>query len=222
MAIADAYATSAQYKAIISMTSGDHDSEIDAQCLAVSRYLDRSLGRFFTRDDSVVQRIYYPSGYYAGNPEAENPWLGVRGARDLETDDIASTTGLVIKIDTNRDGVFTDEAALATTDYELWPLNADKGPEPQPWNRIHLPAWSGKLAWPAGCPVQITAIFGWPAVPQAIVQATCQLVGIYRLESPRATSSMSAGFDTVLGTSKQAQDIVDRLQTVYSRRRVFA
>jgi hypothetical protein len=70
--------------------------------------------------------------------------------------------------------------------------------------------------------VQVTARFGWPAVPQAIVQATCQLVGILRLESPRATSQISEGLDSVLGASFEAQKIVENLQRVYARRWVFA
>lgn len=184
----------------------------------MSRYLDRKLNRFFTRDDNVVSRIYYPTGYYAGNPEAENPWIGVRGSRELTVDDISTTTGLVVKIDESRDGSFVGDTALATTDYELRPMNADKGPEPKPWNIIALPAWSTKIAWAAGCPVQVTARFGWPTVPEAIAQSACQLVGIYRLDSPRATSQINAGFDAVLGTSRQAQDIVERLMAVYARR----
>lgn len=222
MPITDAYADNVRYKAIVGKTSGDNDTEIDAQLLAVTRYLDRKLGRFFNRDDAVVARVYYPEGYFGGNPEAENPWVGQRSSRMLEVDDISTTTGLLIKIDTNRDGLFTDETALASTDYELLPLNADKGPEPKPWNVIHLPVWSTKIGWMPGAPVQVTARFGWPAVPEAIVQATCQLTAILRLESPRATSQISAGLDTVLGASRQAQDIVNELSRVYARPRVFA
>jgi hypothetical protein len=222
LAITDAYATNATYKAVIGKSTGDDDSQIDAQCLAISRYIDRKLNRFFTRDDAVTTRIYYPLGYYSGNPEAENPWIGIPRARDLDVDDISTSTGLVIKIDTDRDGDFSDETALLVTDYELHPLNADKGPEPKPWNQIHLPAWSTRQGWPTGSPIQVTARFGWPAVPQAIVQATCQLVAILRIEGPRATSQISAGFDTVLGASSEAQDIVKQLQAVYDRRLVFA
>jgi len=170
----------------------------------------------------VVTRLYYPSGYYSGNPEAENPWLGARASRDLVVDDVATTTGLLIRIDEDQDGLFTDETDLAVTDYELHPLNAGKGPEPQPWTMIRLTRWGTRSAWPNGCQVQVTAKFGWPAVPQAIAEATCQLTAILRLESPRATSQMSAGFDTILGASQEAQDIVEKLQKVYAKRWVFA
>lgn len=222
MSVQDAYANDTKYKAIIGKSTGDNDTEINAQLLAVSRYIERRLGRFFNRDDAVTSRLYYPSGYFSGNPEAENPWVGQPSSRTLEVDDISTTTGLVITIDSNRDGSFSGETALTAADYELLPLNADKGPEPKPWNIIHLPVWSTRIGWMPGAPVQVTARFGWPAVPEAIAQATCQLTAILRLESPRATNSISAGFDTVLGTSRQAQDIVNELSRVYERRKVFA
>lgn len=222
MGVTDAYADFTRYKAVFPDKTSDSDnSEIDKQCTAVSRYLERKLGRFFTQDNAVTSRIYYPRGYASGDPEAENPWVGLSRARDLEVDDISTTTGLVITVDTDRDGSFADETALAATDYELRPLNSDKGPEPRPWYVIHLPAWSTQSGWAPGCPVQVTAKFGWPAVPEAIVQATVQLVAILRIESPRATSQISAGFDTVLGASREAQAIVSELSRVYKRSWVF-
>lgn len=225
MALGDAYCDNVTYKAIIGKTSGDDDTEIDSQLLFVSRWVERFLGykeTGFNIDTAVANRIFYPRGYYSGNPEAENPWLGTRATRDLEVDPIATTTGLVITVDTDRDGSFADETALAATDYELRPLNADKSPEPRPWLVVHLPTWSTLAGWYPGSPVQVTAKFGWPAVPQAIVQLTAQLVAIWRLETPRATSQISAGFDTVIGTSGPAQSILKDVARSYKRTRLFS
>jgi hypothetical protein len=221
-AVTDPYATATTYRGIFGKSDTGDDAEILLQLTAVSRYVERKLGRFFTQDAAVVPRIFYPMGYFSGNAEAENPWLGVRSSRDLYVDDIATSTGLLIKIDTNRDGVFTDETALAATDFELRPLNADKGPEPMPWTQIHLPVWSTRIGWIPGAPIEITAKWGWPAVPESIAQAVCQLTGILRIESPRATNQISAGLDTVLGASHEAQDIVENLMKVYAKRKVFA
>jgi hypothetical protein len=205
LAVGEAYATNVQYKAIVTKTSGDNDSEIDAQLLAMSRVLERDCfgGRFFTKDAAPVARTYYPR---------------VDNQRTLTVDDIASLTGLVVKVDDNRDGVA--EVTLvnppaANSDFELEPRNAALGPEPQPWTQLYLPPRAKRSYWWEL--IEVTAVFGWPAVPQAIVQATCQLVGILRLDSPRATQQISEGLGAVIGTSRVAQTIVDKLIDAYAK-----
>jgi hypothetical protein len=198
VAIGDPYATDVKYKAIIGKTSGDNDSEINAQLLAVSRMLERDVfgGRYFTKDAAVTVRRYRPGGYQ----------------RTLSVEDIASVTGLIVKVDDNVDG--TAETTLApTTDYELLPLNALTGPELRPYSQLYLPDRVGRSYWPGL--VEVTAIHGWPAIPEAIAQGVCQLVGILRLESPRATNRISEGIDAVIGTSREARDIVDQLVDAY-------
>lgn len=64
---------------------------------------------------------------------------------------------------------------------------------------------------------EVTAIFGWPAVPKGIERATIDLTAILRLESPRATSHITESIDTVVGTSFEAQKIVDELSRVYAK-----
>ena len=221
IAITDAYADNGDYKAIFSGLSGDHDTELDEQLLFVSRWVDRDLGykeTGFNRDDAVIARIYYPPGFYSGDPEAENPWLGSRATRDLAVDPISTATGLVIRIDEDQDGVFTDETVLAATDYELRPLNADKGPEPRPWDTIRLTRWGTRSAWPNGSAVQVTARFGFPAVPPAIRQLTIQLLGIWRADSALATDQISQGFDSVIGASDIAQGLLEKVRRSYKKR----
>lgn len=207
MAIGDAYATSGQYKTVVSKSSGDDDTEIDRTLLSISRGLDRVLGRGatgFNKDDSVVVRRYPASDSFI---------------KTLFVDDIASKAGLVVKVDDNQDGI-AEVTLVETTDFDILPFNAALGPEPRPWECLSLPTNRvSRKSW--SVLTEVTAIFGWPAVPPAIVEATIQLAAIWRLESARATSSMSAGFDTVIGTSKKAQDIVDDLARLYSRQRIF-
>ena len=198
MAVTDAYADVARYKAEIVKSSAADDDTILLQLTGVSRYMERASGLFFTKDDSAVARVYI------GN-----------GTASLRVDEIASTSGLAISIDEDDDGSFGDETALASTDYELWPLNSEKGAGPKPWDKIILPSWSIKGVWPAGFRVEVTAIYGWPAVPEIIVSACVQLTGILRLESPRATNSITE-FNQVLGTSRTAQAIIADLMTVYA------
>ena len=137
---------------------------------AVSRYLDRMLGRSFTKDAEAVARIFVRQPQ--GDP------------RVLWVDDLAVVPAS-IKIDENGDGGFAGETALAADDFELWPLNADKGPEARPWTMIHLPPSGGRAGWPAGRRVEVTAQWGWPAVPEAIARATAHLTAVLRLETPQ-------------------------------------
>ena len=150
MEVTDAYASTTTYRDLISKTDTAEDAEIDGDLKAVSRYLDRRLGRFFTKDASAVARTYMRG------PQTD--------PRILWVDDIAASP-TSIKIDDDNDGSFADETALAAADFELWPLNAGKGAEPQPWTMIYLPKSGSKGNWPAGHRVEVTAQWGWPAIP---------------------------------------------------------
>lgn len=205
MAIGDAYATNAQYKAAKGKTTGDDDSQLDLDLLAVSRGIDRKLGRGatgFNKDAAVVVRRYPPSELFA---------------KTLYVDDIASTAGLIIKVDDNQDGV-AEVTLTQTTDFELLPFNAAVGPEPRPYDRLYLPINRvSRISW--AVLTEITAIWGWPvAVPQVIVDATIELTAIWRLETPRATTQVSVGFDSMIGTSSRAQGIVDDLMQQYAKK----
>lgn len=227
MPITDPYATAAQYRSTLDKSDAGDDADILLDLTAVSRWLDKKLGRFFTKDAAPVARVFtLPGSLRAalaaaplGWAESENPWVHGVFSRTLSVDDL-SAAPTAIKIDQDDDGLFTDETALAATDYELWPLNAPLGPEPSPYTAIVIPQWSTVGGFPAGARVQVTAQWGWPAVPQAVVQATIHLTGILRLESPRATQRVNE-MGEVLGTSRVAQDIVEKLARVYAKHSGF-
>jgi len=205
LAVTDAYATAATYRGLISKTDTGEDAEILTDLTAISRYMDRRLGRFFTTDASAVAREYQ-AVQYSNQPKS------------LFIDDMVTLTS--IKVDTDDDGSFADESAWASTDYELQPRNAADGPEAGPYTEIFIPPWSSKDLW-GQHRVQVTATFGWPAVPSAIEQACVQLTGILRLETPRATRTVNVGAETVLETSRQAQEIVTALMQMYAKRSLF-
>lgn len=217
MPVIDAYATPSQYRDRVNRSDDGHDAEIAENLAAVSRYLDRKLRRFFTRDAVAVAHTFYPGTFWRGDAEAENPWKGTPRARWLDVDDIASTAGLTIKVDEARVGNFTAALTLAATDYQLYPLNADKGAEPVPWTRVLLPSWSSLMGWPPGSPVEITAVWGWPAVPQAVREATVQITGWWRLDTPRATSRIQEGLEGAIETSREAQRIIMDLTKNYAK-----
>jgi hypothetical protein len=205
LAVTDAYASAATYRGLISKTDTGEDAEILTDLTAISRYMERRLGRFFTTDANNVNRVYQ-TVQYSNQPKS------------LFIDDLVTVDH--IKVDEDDDGSFGDESAWATTDYELRPRNAADGPEPGPYTEVFIPPWSSKDLW-GQHRVEIGGKFGWPAVPSAIEQACVQLTGILRLETPRATRSVNVGAETVLETSRQAQEIVTVLMAVYAKRSLF-
>src|SRR5262245_9113373 len=152
MAVTDAYETAANYRAAIDKVDTGEDAEVLVDLTAVTRFIEKEVGRFFTKDASAVDRYYYGQGY-----------------TELYVDDLVSVTS--IKIDTDRDGSFADETALATTDYELWPLNAGAGSEPSPYRCVRATEWGTVGVWPAGSKVAVNGVFGWPAVPESVKRA---------------------------------------------------
>jgi hypothetical protein len=204
VAINDAYASAATYRSMLSKTDTADDASILSDLTAISRYIERKLGRFFTTDAANVTRVYQ-STLYTNQPKT------------LFVDDLVSINTL--KVDENDDGTYA-ESAWASTDYELLPRNAADGPEAAPYTEIFIPPWSTKNLW-GHHRVEISGKFGWPAIPSAVESACVQLTGILRLETPRATRTVNIGAETVLETSEIAQDIVADLLNVYGKRSLF-
>jgi len=211
MTVTAAYATAEQYKNTIGITdidvgtdNGDgeetsdtkRDKEILDDLTAISRYIDGRLGRFFSKDEEPVSRIYVP--------EENIPTLWV--------DDMAAYP-VIVKLDTGYNRQF--ELILDPADYELLPYNADKGPEPGPFYQIQLL----NSIFYSGVRVEVTAQFGWPEIPLAVQRATIHLTAILRLESPRATRRISE-LSEVIETSRDAQFIVKQLIEQYKVWRV--
>jgi hypothetical protein len=151
--------------------------------------------RFFTRDVADVQRFYIPQ----------------QDTQVLMVDDL-SAAPTQIRVDTAGNGTFA--TTLTTADYELMPRNAARGPEPWPFTQIALTPWGRLGTFSAGQRVEVTARFGWPAVPEAIRRATIHITAILRLETPRATKRIAELGDTI-ETSHQAQNIVRQLTNQY-------
>lgn len=196
-----AYATPAEYRAAFDRTSTDKDTDIQKDLVAISRYLDGKLRRFFSADAAPVARTYIP----------EEPSTGIW------INDLAAVPESV-KVDTGRNGKFETEL-LHQADYDLLPLNADKGPEPWPWERIELTQYGLYHGFTPAERVQVTAKFGWPQVPEAIRSATIHLTAILRLESPRATRRISELGDAI-ESSADAQSIIAKLTDQYKIWRV--
>lgn len=96
----------------------------------------------------------------------------------LRIDDLYDTTGLVVGVDSDGDGV-TNTTLVYQTDFDLWPFNA--AADGFPWTHVLLRASStsrfgSRYHQRAGLVdpyrVNVTGLFGWAAVPTAVKQAT--------------------------------------------------
>ncbi|MFI8278527.1 phage gp6-like head-tail connector protein [Streptomyces sp. NPDC085929] len=116
---------------------------------AASRSIDRATGRRFWLDGTVVQRVYRPQGRTVIEDDGTV----------LIVDDIGDTTGLLVETGSGS-------SWSAVTHWEAVPDNALALGRPIT-GLLRLGGWVYGLNR-----VRVTAKFGWPAVPDEIVQAT--------------------------------------------------
>ena len=200
MALADSYATPAEYRnhPDISKTSLA-DDVILGWCLeAISRVIDAKTNQpyGFNKDDSVTTRIYAGDDRFAP---------------------IASTTGLVVKASAASAPIDWDDvdAMVLDTDFELLPRNALTGPLPKPYTDIKLLGWGvtpvsqfqPKTYMPSVYRVRVTAIHGWPSVPQQIKWATIVLTAMLGGESIYTTGRINE-LDAAVDASPQARALL--------------
>jgi BppU N-terminal domain len=125
------------------------DAYIDLALISASRSIDEITSRRFYPDNDAAQVRYYTPA----------------GDESLPIDDLVTLTSL--KADRDGNGVF-EETWVLNTDFVLEPLN----PAGRPWTRIRR-ASVGTKSFPLTVrSIELTGKFGWPAVPEAIQQAT--------------------------------------------------
>ena len=156
MTLTNAYATMAALKAELNIGQADtsYDVKLEAALNSASRQIDRHCGRRFWQDPATVQREYY----------ADSPY-------DVQTDDISTTSGLVVRVDTGDDGTYATTLTI-TTQFILLPRNADH--DGLPWNSIRLVDADTTTfpIWTSGRPsVRVTAKFGYATVPDDVNKA---------------------------------------------------
>jgi hypothetical protein len=202
VAVDDAYISAEDFRARISKTIVADDDMLDELLAGVSRLIDRECGRFFNQDAEAVVR------HYDGNGQAR-----------LYIDDVATATDLVVKVDLDGDHEFdgADETLTVGTHFWLGPANAALGSEAGPYRYLELVPNNGRLSvWPERPrAAQVTAIFGWPAVPGAIVEATVMIAReIADLEQAGMTAALQ-NIDTAVNLSPTAFSIVQRIKREY-------
>ena len=171
----NAYASLADLKDtdVLQFTDTSHDAILEREINAASRAIDEWCGRFF----------------YPVTP-AEAHYFTADEHDYVKIHDVYTTTGFVLKTDLDGDGTF--ETTWASTDYNLWPYSPVNN---EPYTMIEVAA-AGQYAFPT-IPkgVEVTASFGWAAVPNAINQACVMLAN--RLHKRNSTILGQAGATAV-------------------------
>lgn len=146
------YITLAQLKEALRRPGAveDGDDLLELHIRAASRGIDDHTGRRFWIDDAASARTF--------RPMAASVWDG--DGHLLLVDDIAVTTGLVVESGSVSGGW------SAVTDYEVYPDNALSKNKAITGLRV-------QSGWPcySGARVRITAVWGWPEVPDVVEQA---------------------------------------------------
>jgi hypothetical protein len=149
--VANEYGTLPALKEKLGIEADDttRDTLLTSALASASRSIDKTTGRRFWLDPSVVQRTYRLPGRVVCDADGDL----------LLVDDIGSATGLVVE--TGSGTSFT-----VLTGYETSPDNALADGEPITGLRRVNSTWGSVTSR-----VRITARFGWPAVPDDIAEA---------------------------------------------------
>jgi hypothetical protein len=204
MAITNGYTTLAAVKAALRISDATDDTLIEGSIEAASRLIDGYALRNFYSVGTATRLFTAPDPLYC------------------PIDDIAGTA-ITIQTSTQADGIF--DVTFTVTDYQLEPLNGNLDGIPWAYDRIRA---VGDFAFPMVSAsfgeqalVKVTAVFGWPAVPKAIEQATILQAARHfkRYDSPLGV----AGFGDfgVVRVSRFLDPDVQMLVEPYRRMRLF-
>jgi hypothetical protein len=140
------------YVRITDPTDNVDDSVLSLAISAASRLIDNATDRQYGLGGDAFARYYTP---------CYSPTLG---RYEAEIDDLMSSTGLVVKTDLEYDGVYE----TTITDYVLHPRNAPS--DYKPWTKLVF-GQGVTTSYREGS-LEVTAVWGWTAVPEAIKTAT--------------------------------------------------
>lgn len=208
MTITNGYATRNQVKAALRIGTADTlDDDLIDNCVgAASRLIDGYCNRRFWQSGTAESRVY----------QAEDSFY-------CSIDDIAGTA-LTLRTSTQADGTF--DLQWSVSDYQLEPLNGNLDGLTWSYDKIRA---VGDYLFPTvnanygeQALVQVTAIFGWPSVPEPVTQATIiQASRIFkRYDSPLGV----VGFGDLgqIRVSRYLDPDMAQLVEPYRRMRIFA
>lgn len=175
-----AYASLQEVRSWLAVADAFDDVELALALGAAEAAIDTHVGYGFSLDANATAKVF--RAQWASLLD-----IGVNHCT------IGTTSGLIVKTDTDDDGIY--ETTWAATDYLLEPLNST-GPGGATWPATAISAISD-YRFPVGGSgrprVQITARWGWPAVPSRVKMATLLLTAAWHQR--RATMTGRSGFD---------------------------
>jgi hypothetical protein len=189
MAITNGYCTLAQVKAALRLTDDADDSLLESAIESASRRIDGYCKRWFYKTQQTPISIYPATVYECGT-----------------LDDIANTS-VTVKIDSSGDGTFATTWTQGQQ-YQIEPLNATI--TGRPYRRIvcingySFPIVNDKPL------VQITAQWGWQAVPADITQA-CVLLSMRQFARLNAALGVVGFADMAMQVRAVDPDVRDLL-----------
>ena len=207
MTITNGYATRNQVKAALRIGTADTiDDDLIDNCVgAASRLIDGYCNRRFWSNGTATRVYQADSSYYCS------------------IDDVAGTA-ITLKTSSMADGNF--DVTWSATDYQLEPLNGNLDGLTWSYDKIRA---VGHYLFPTlnanygdQALVQVTAVFGWPAIPEPVTQATIiQASRIFkRYDSPLGV----AGFGDLgaIRVSRYLDPDMAQLVEPYRRMRIYA
>ncbi|OQB25098.1 MAG: hypothetical protein BWY10_02526 [Chloroflexi bacterium ADurb.Bin180] len=180
------YATMTELKARLAISDSTDDVMLDNALAAASRWIDLYCGRRF---DYTTETRYYT---------AEEGDL-------LRVDDLVSVSSLTTDEDEDR----TYETTWTTNDYDLMPANAAL--ENRPYTTLEVSP-IGSYAFPTGAKgVKLVGVFGWPAVPGPVKEATLLLAaGLFKRKDAifGVLGTVDTGMVRIAGLDAQVQQML--------------
>ena len=208
MTINQGYATRNQVKAALRIGTADTiDDDLIDNCVgAASRLIDGYCNRRFWQSGTAEARVF----------QAEDSFY-------CSIDDIAGTA-ITLKTSSFADGNF--DVTWSASDYQLEPLNGNLDGLTWSYDKIRA---VGDYLFPTvnanygeQALVQVTAVFGWPAIPEPVTQATIiQASRIFkRYDSPLGV----VGFGDLgqIRVSRYLDPDMAQLVEPYRRMRIYA
>jgi hypothetical protein len=189
MAIVNGYATLAQVKAALRLTDSVDDTLIENAIESASRRIDGYTSRWFYKTNQTPVQVYPATLYECGT-----------------LNDMA-TTSVTVKIDSVGDGSYATTWTQGQQ-YQLEPLNA--GLSGKPYRRIvaingfNFPVAVDKPL------VQVTAQWGWNAVPSDVTQA-CILLSMRQFARLNAALGVVGFADMAMQVRAVDPDVRDLL-----------
>ena len=151
------YCSTTDLKTMIGLSGSSQDTNLTNAINASSRLIDQITGRVFFISESVQVKYFTPN----------NPFI-------LDVPDIATTTGLIVQLDTTDDGSY-DKTITLDTDFYLKPLDVVDldGDNDIPFQTLVIfdRRSSERFDPDIVRNIKITAKWGFNAVPDAIKQA---------------------------------------------------